>query len=293
MFKPFKRIGLIGNYRKDHIKETILALKAYLKSCSLEIFVDQETAATLPADALPTLSRPELAQQCDLIIVVGGDGSLLHAARTIVDYGTPVLGINRGRLGFLTDIRPDEFEKKLAAVLNGHYQEEKRFLLSASISDENKNVLAEDIALNEVVLTLGDVAHMIEFEIYINQQFVCSQRADGLITATPTGSTAYSLSGGGPIVHPSLNALVLLPMFPHTLTSRPIIIDADSEIQVVVAIHNDISPRISCDGRTHIPITPAGNIFIRKKTEYLKLIHPIDYHYFETLRTKLHWGTKL
>jgi NAD+ kinase len=290
---PFKHIGIIGNYRQEHTIETVLALKAWLQARSTPVIMDAETAAALPPDTLPTLPRHELGKQCDLIIVVGGDGSLLHAAHSLVAHNTPVIGINRGRLGFLTDIRPDELATKLAAVLNGEYHEEQRFLLEAQILDADGTLMAQDYALNEVVLAPGDVTHMVEFEIYINHQFVCSQRADGLITATPTGSTAYAMSGGGPILHPGLNALLLLPMFPHTLTSRPIVIDANSEIQIVVSSRSKISPRISCDGREHIPVAPSDRILIRKKTERLKLIHPLDYDYFETLRTKLHWGTRL
>jgi NAD+ kinase len=293
MSQPFKQIGIIGNYRQENTSETVLALKAYLQARQMHIIMDAETAAALPADNVPTLPRKELGKQTDLIIVVGGDGSMLHAAYSIVQHGTPVLGINRGRLGFLTDIRPNELSTKLDAVLNGEYREEKRFLLDAQLIHTDGSIIAQDYALNEVVLAPGHVSHMVEFEIYVNQQFVSSQRADGLITATPTGSTAYALSGGGSILHPSLNALLLFPMFPHTLTSRPIIIDADNEIQIVVASRSKISPRISCDGREHIPVAPSDRIIIRKKREHLTLIHPLDYNYFETLRTKLHWGTKL
>lgn len=284
----FKTIGLIGRQRKEDISDTLIALKNLLKKHKLSAVIENETAALLPKDKSPTCTRDKLGKACDLIIVVGGDGSLLNAARAAVDHNTPVLGINRGHLGFLTDINPDELSTKVSAVLNGKYIEEKRFLLDVKIENKNK-VIARDIALNDVVLMPGDVAHMIQFAIIIDKQPVCSQRADGLITATPTGSTAYALSGGGPILHPQLDAVVLVPMFPHTLTARPIVINANSKIIINIAKSNEASLRLSCDGQARISIPVGANIHIEKKSTALRLIHPKDYNYFETLRSKLHW----
>lgn len=293
MPNSFKTIGLIGRRtsdakRQEDISETLLALKTLLKKRKLAAVIEAETATHLPKDKLPTCTRDELANHCDLIIVVGGDGSLLNAARAAVDHNIPVLGINRGRLGFLTDINPRELNTKVSAVLDGHYIEEKRFLLSIEI-EHKKKIIARDIALNDVVLMPGDVAHMIEFAITIDKHFVCKQRADGLITATPTGSTAYALSGGGPILHPQLDAVVLVPMFPHTLTARPIVINANSKIVINITQANETAPRLSCDGQARISIPAGANIRIEKKSQQLRLIHPKDYNYFETLRSKLHW----
>lgn len=292
MPKPFNTIGLIGRQHREDITDTLLALKNFLQSKKVPIVIESETATYLKSDHLPIYSRDELGKHCDLIIVVGGDGSLLNAARAAVNHQTPVLGINRGRLGFLTDILPRELTEKVGDVLEGKFIEEKRFLLNVHIEHKNK-IVTRDIALNDVVLMPGDVAHMIEFATSIDKQFMSSQHADGLIIATPTGSTAYALSGGGPILHPSLDAVVVVPMFPHTLSARPIVISGDSLITVEIAPNNETSPRLSCDGQTRIDVPLGATIHISKKSERLHLIHPLDYNYFETLREKLHWSTKL
>lgn len=291
MTAPFKTIGLMGRQRKEDITDTLLALKNLLKQRHLSMVIENETANYLPKDNLPIYSRDELGKHCDLIIVVGGDGSLLNAARTAMDHHTPVLGINRGRLGFLTDIRPAELETKVSEVLEGKFIEEKRFLLDIQIKQKNK-LLAQAIALNDAVLTPGNIAHMIEFATLINNEFMLSQYADGLIIATPTGSTAYALSGGGPILHPQLDAIVLVPMFPHTLSARPIVLAGNSTITIEIADTNETAPRLSCDGQALVTVPLGAHIHIHKKPEQLRLIHPVDYKYFETLRAKLHWGTK-
>ena len=186
---------------------------------------------------------------------------------------------------------PIELEK-IEAILQGHYLLEKRFLLTSSIELHGNNI-GQDDALNEVAIIPDAIPHMIEFEIYIEDQFVCSQNSDGLIVATPTGSTAYALSGGGPILHPQLDAIVLVPMFPHSLSNRPIVIEGNQRIHVIISPNNITSPRLSCDGRANIHTPPGSRITIRKKPQQLHLIHPLDYHYYETLRSKLHWGKKL
>lgn len=285
----FTKIALMGRQRAEGITDTLLGLKHYLRSRQVQVVFEKETAL-MANRAKPAVPTDQLAQHCDLIIVVGGDGSLLKAARVAVNQHLPVLGINRGRLGFLTDIRPEEFSK-IGKVLDGEYSEEKRFLLTAQM-EHGGNLIAQEDALNDVVLLPGDVAQMIEFSIYVNQQFVCNQRADGLIIATPTGSTAYALSGGGPILHPNLDAIVLVPMFPHILSSRPIVVADSSQIEIVISEDNEVSPRVTCDSQERIPIPPGGRIKIMQKTERLRLIHPKDYNYFETLRTKLGWVTK-
>lgn len=269
------------------VPDTLMALKESLLSLDIEILVEENTHKLMDKSTLPVIESDRIPKDCDLIVVVGGDGSLLAAAHIALPYHLPVLGINRGRLGFLTDIYPDELTK-ISAVLKGHYHEEKRFLLQTTLS-ANTQCISEATALNDVVLLPGDLAQMIEFEIVVNHQFVCSQRADGMIVATPTGSTAYALSGGGPILHPNLNAIVLVPMFPHTLSSRPIVISGDSHIIINICTNNETSPYVSCDGQKRVAIPAGGTIEIVKKPEPLRLIHPLDYHYFHTLREKLGW----
>lgn len=267
----FSNIALIGHPGKN-VADTLDAVETYLrqKKCDVTHIEDNH-----------------LPKGIDLMIVVGGDGSMLNAARLAASRHIPVLGINRGALGFLTDIHPDHLEK-IGDVLAGNYLIEKRFLLHASLGKKELGV-----ALNDVVLLPGDTARMIEFELRINNEKVCQQRADGLIVATPTGSTAYALSGGGPILHPSLNAIALVPMFPHMLSSRPIVIDGDAKIELVVCKQEEVSPYVSCDGQKSIAVFPGDRIQIKKHGEALQLLHPADYDYFATLREKLGWQMRL
>lgn len=279
--KKFNHIALIGRARKD-IRDTLDAIKDYLLSKKKIISIEKNTAAMMGKHNLPTFTENNIPDEVDLMIVVGGDGSLLNAAHCALAQQLPMLGINRGQLGFLTDIHPDELSR-IGDVLDGKYTIEERFLLSA----QNKKPLG--IALNDAVLLPGDTAHLIEFEIKINKQFVCQQRADGLIIATPTGSTAYALSGGGPILHPSLHAVVLVPMFPHTLSSRPIVVNADSTIEIIISKNNESTPCFSCDGLRPQPVLSGDLITITKNKHALQLVHPLDYEYFATLREKLGW----
>jgi NAD+ kinase len=287
----FNTIGIIGRLKNAGVKETLHTLVDYLQELGIAIVVEAETAESIPNCKLPTVARDQLGEACDLVIVVGGDGSLLSAAHAVIQSETPVLGINRGSLGFLTDVRPKELHK-IRDILNGEYTLEKRFLLTAMV-ELNGKLLGHDDALNEVALIPNMTPHMSEFEIYIDDQFVCSQNSDGLIIATPTGSTAYALSGGGPILHPGLDAIVLVPMFPHTLSSRPIVVEGNRRITIHISPNNSKSPRLSCDGQAYINSPAGSRISIAKKTQQLHLLHPLDYNYYTALRSKLHWGKKL
>ncbi len=200
----------------------------------------------------------------------------------------PVVGINRGHLGFLTDIYPDDVESEFDKLLQGEYIEERRFLLHCYAQDKKKTFFQED-ALNDVVLTQGEEPHLISFDLYINQAFVCTYRADGFIVATPTGSTAYALSAGGPIIHPLMKAITLVPMLSHRLSSRPIVVDSDSQIEIRVGDNNDDSPRLSTDGQHRQQIAPGQSIHISKNAQQLRLLHPKNYHYYQVLRQKLGW----
>ncbi len=291
MASIFNNIGILGRLKNPGVKETLKTLIQHLTQLSQHFYVEIETAESLHQPDLKTIPREKIGKECDLLIVVGGDGSLLHAAHAIINQNVPVVGINRGSLGFLTDIHPAELDK-ITAILQGKYTLEKRFLLTASVELHGKNI-GNDNALNEVAIIPDTVPHMIEFEIYIDQQFVCSQNSDGLIIATPTGSTAYALSGGGPILHPQLDAIVLVPMFPHSLNNRPIVVEGNSQIDIIITPNNTTSTRLSCDGRDYLATPIDSRVSIRKNTQALNLIHPLDYNYYETLRTKLHWGKKL
>jgi NAD+ kinase len=288
MSSNFKRIGLVGRYRQNTMASTLVLLENWLNKNHYGIELEQHTAESLQRHN-QGLAMDQLCQEVDLIIVLGGDGSLLGVARAAADYAVPVLGINHGRLGFLTDIHPKTCIEEVEKVLAGHYLEEKRFLLEALFQQQPPHV---ETALNDIVLMPGPLPHMIEFEIYIDDEFVCNQRADGLITATPTGSTAYALSGGGPILSPYLNAIVMVPMFPHTLSSRPIVIDSHQKINIILTDNNQENARVSCDGHERIVLPIGETLTLQRKKEELRLIHPENYRYFETLRSKLGWAHK-
>ncbi|HTM64044.1 MAG TPA: NAD(+) kinase [Gammaproteobacteria bacterium] len=291
MPSQFKTIGIYGRVNNPGVIDSLRVVIAFLRELNQDFVVEKVTGQTLSDAALPLVEHDALSQKCDMIIVVGGDGSLLHAAHAVIHNEVPVLGINRGRLGFLTDIHPTEVDK-IKAILDGDYILEKRFLLSASAELQGK-ILGSGTALNEVAIIPDSMPHMNEFEIYIDDKFVCSQHADGLIIATPTGSTAYALSGGGPILHPNLDAIVIVPMFSHTLSIRPLVIEGDQRVTVIVTPNNPYPPRLTCDSQGYIDTPRGSHITIQKNPERLHLIHPLDYDYYETLRSKLHWGHKL
>lgn len=290
--KPFKTIGLIGRLGSDKVVDSLKRLVSYLVEHDYKVLIEDRTATALPQHGLPEASRRMLGELCDLVIVVGGDGSLLGAARTLCRSGTLILGVNRGRLGFLTDISPDELETRVGEVLAGAFEVEERFLLDAVLYRNGVAVGSGD-ALNEVVVHPGKAVRMIEFELFIDGQFVYSQRSDGLIVATPTGSTAYALSGGGPIMHPKLDVVTLVPMFPHTLSSRPIVIDAASEIRIHIGETNQTYPHISCDGQTRAVAKPDDVLVITRKPERVQLVHPIGHNFYDVLRSKLGWSHRL
>lgn len=295
----FRRIGLIGRKGSQQVVETLGTLADFLRARGSNLVFEADTAALLGQSqpVIQVCAREQLGEHCDLVIVVGGDGSMLGAARALSTQGVPVLGINRGSLGFLTDISPDEIETRVGEVLSGRYTREERFLLEAELV-RGGEVIARGDALNEVVLHRGASLRMIEFALYLDGLFVYSQHSDGLVISTPTGSTAYALSGGGPILHPALDAIALVPMFPHTLTSRPIAVAGSSEIRIVLGgMGLDEArvgqPELSCDGQMHVALQAGDVVHVQKKTERLQLIHPLSHDYYETCRTKLGWGSRL
>ena len=290
--EQFRNIGIIGRLGSARVLDTIRRLKRFLQDRHLHVVLEESIAEVLPGHGLQVSSRKLMGEICDLVIVVGGDGSMLGAARSLAQSKVPVLGINRGSLGFLTDISPDELEVKVSEVLEGKYIVETRFLLDTEVRRQGVVIGTAD-ALNDVVLHPGKSTRMIEFELYIDGHFVCSQKADGLIVATPTGSTAYALSAGGPIMHPKLDAMVIVPMYPHTLSGRPIVVDGNSELKIVVSPDLQIYPLISCDGQNHVTCSPGDHVIIRKKPHKLKLIHPLEHNFYEVCRTKLGWGSRL
>ncbi|KII76882.1 NAD(+) kinase [Vibrio renipiscarius] len=293
MKKPFEVIAIIGKPRDQQAIQTHQELYYWLMEQGYRVYIDDRLSEIL--DDIPQAhfaSLIQLGKVADLAIVVGGDGNMLGAARVLSRFDIRVIGVNRGNLGFLTDLNPEDFHATLKAVLEGEYIEEERFLLETEIH-RHKQIKSHNAALNEAVLHPGQVARMIEFEVYIDDIFAFSQRSDGLIISTPTGSTAYSLSGGGPILSPSLNAISLVPMFPHTLSSRPLVVDSKRRIKLVVSPDNRGTQEVSCDGQVSLPVSPGDEIHIYQSPNILTLIHPKDYSYYHVLRSKLGWSSKL
>ena len=288
----FRNIGIVGRMGSVKVVESLRQLKQYLTANNYHVIIEEDTSTMIPGHGLQVASKKLLGEICDLVIVVGGDGSLLGAARELAKSKIPILGVNRGRLGFLTDISPSDLEERLARVLEGDYIEESRFLLDGHV-ERNGQSLGYGSALNDVVLHPGKSTRMIGFDLFIDGHFVYSQRSDGLIVATPTGSTAYSLSAGGPIMHPKLDAVVLVPMFPHTLSSRPIVVDGKSEIKLVIGETNETYPQVSFDGQMNIACAPGDIIRITKKPFKIRLIHPTDHNFYATCRDKLGWASEI
>lgn len=290
---PFRRIGVVARLRNREVVESLNRLVAFLKQDGREVVVERDTAELLADQSLAVVDRKTLPPDfLDLVIVVGGDGSMLGAIRALAGLEVPLLGLNRGRLGFLTDIPPEEMEAGIGSVLAGEYQLSERFLLGAEVWREGV-VVAAGNAANDVVLHPGRSVRMMQFELYVDGQFVYSQHSDGLIVATPTGSTAYALSAGGPILHPQLNAIVLVPMNPHSLNSRPIVIDGDSLIEIRVGVRDELHPAITCDGQYELATGPDDVIRIHKQPRPVRLIHPVGHNFYQICRTKLGWGSRL
>lgn len=288
----FHIVGLISRNGSEMVLESLHRLVKFLRSRDVTILVDTVTGEMLGDTWQESHAHEFMGEQCDLIIVVGGDGNILGAARTLAPYGVPILGVNRGKLGFLADVSPDDIETKVGQVLDGKFSVEEHFLLEGEISADG-NVLAEGAALNEIVIHPGTLPRMLEFDLYIDSKFVYTQHSDGLIISSPTGSTAYSLSAGGPIMHPSLDAIVLVPMFPHTLNSRPIVIPGDCEIRIVMSPAISSSAQVSFDSQLEVDVGPGEAIVVRKRNDRLKLIHPPGHSFYEVCRSKLDWASRL
>tara|TARA_B110000444_G_scaffold251077_1_gene278413 strand:- start:101 stop:997 length:897 start_codon:yes stop_codon:yes gene_type:complete len=288
----FSRIALIANVELSEIIEPLKRLCFFLENEGHSVVLESKTSNLINGKKLPIFDNLNAELKLDLVIVVGGDGSMLSVGRSAAELNIPLLGVNRGRLGFLTDILPDDMEKQLSRVLSGEYIISNRFLLEVLLLREGKNISSGE-AINDVVLHPGSSVRMMEFELYIDKQFVYSQRSDGLIVSTPTGSTAYALSGGGPILHPNLDAIVLVPMNPHTLSSRPIVVGGSSRIEIKLGTRNELNSMVTCDGQNDLPHKPGDIIVIQKNNYPLKLIHQLDNSFYATCRTKLGWGSRL
>ncbi len=289
---PFKSVGILARPGNRSIVESVVSLEQFLRARGVAVVVETATAAMLPGRSHPVVERAAMGQCCDLLVVVGGDGSLLGVARDLAASQIPVIGVNRGGLGFLADISPDQIEMKIGAVLDGEYVVNHRFLLEAEVHRDGR-LRGGSSALNDVVVHAGTMSRMMEFALHIDDRFVYDQRSDGLIVASPTGSTAYALSAGGPIMHPNLDAIVIVPMFPHTLTSRPLVVPGASQLKVVIGPAASTRPQVSCDSQVDIGVAAGDEIHIRKHAHSLKLLYPNEHSFYEACRSKLDWATRL
>ena len=282
-------VGIIAKTGDPNVTAALDAVLSVLRTHAISVFLAEQ--CTLEATDLPEkLSLPELGERSDLVIVIGGDGTFLHAAREMAPFETPILGVNMGRMGFLVDVSPDEIRPRLEEYLHGEAITEQRFLLEAQLDGHSRGPTPM-LAFNDVVLHKWELARMIEFEASINDSPVNAYRADGLVIATPTGSTAYSLSAGGPIVHPSMHSITLVPICPHTLNNRPLVISASSEITLELNPKDAASSMITLDGQTRIQLEETTTVKVRCYPKPITLVHPSNYDYYDILRAKLRWGS--
>lgn len=283
----FKRIGLVAKPGDVRAREALRPLLRHLALRGIELSIDRHAAALLENGQ----GHPEFtgAEPVDLVIAVGGDGTLLRAAHSVADPEVRLLGVNAGHLGFLTDISPDEIPERLDAVLGGQYIEEPRMVLDSTVLRAGQ-VIERRAAINDVIVQKWNIARLITLDTYVDERFVHRQRSDGIIVATPTGSTAYALSCGGPILHPALEAIALVPLCPHALTHRPIVLPAASSIEIVVETREADQARLTCDGDPRCELQPRDRVRISKRPRGIYLIHPLGHDHFATLRAKLLWS---
>lgn len=285
----FNKIGLIVSSTNNNIQTALTELIDCLEAHGRHIILDTHCAKLLANPRHSVHEADTLGQYCDLVIAIGGDGTMLMASRLLCDFNVPLLGVNLGRIGFLADIPADNIKPNIDKILNGDYVEDIRFLLRGQVLREEKCVY-ESHAFNDVVVQRWNIARLIELTTSINGIFIHTHRSDGMIISTPTGSTAYALAGGGPVIHPLLNALLLVPICPHSLTNRPIIVSGDSCIEVTVETQKADQARLTFDGDIKFKLEPADRIRIKKKDKKIRLIHPPGHDQFHILREKLHWS---
>lgn len=283
----FSHVVIIGKYHAPGARHAVDEIAHFLHDEGCDVSLDQETALNTGLLQYPALTVSAMGKTCDLALVVGGDGTMLGIGRQLARYGVPLVGINQGRLGFMTDIPFDNFREKLRPMLRGEYKEDPRALMAASVWRDGHCVF-EATALNDVVVNRGGVASMIELRVEVDGHFVANQRADGLIISSPTGSTAYALSAGGPLLHPAIGGWVMVPIAPHTLSNRPIVLPSDSEIAVEIVSGKDASANFDMQSLTSL--MHGDRIVVRRSPHALRLLHPVGWSYFDTLRKKLHWN---
>jgi len=285
---PVRTCALVGRYTDARVAETVHALLPHLKSRGVQVLAS-ESAAGLEAPDVTRVPEAAIGARADLVIAIGGDGTLLYAARLVARHGVPLLGVNRGRLGFLTDVMPQDMLPSVDAALAGTLQADERPLLAAQLHGAGGG-LAQSLALNDVVMQKHDTGRTLDFETRVDQRYVNTHDGDGIIVASATGSTAYALSCGGPIIEPQLEALVIAPICAHTLSDRPIVVSSRSVIEVVLLPRPDTQANVACDGMRLGALMPGDRLEVRAARERVTLLHPAGHEYYKLLRSKLHWG---
>jgi len=287
---PFQNIALIGKHKAPDIAGPLSQLAAFLTARGLTVVVDSLTAEHLKDSSYRAIKLEEMSSTMDLAIVLGGDGTMLNIARALSPGNLPMVGVNQGRLGFLTDLTLDNMQESIAAMLGGKFVTEQRLLLTARVMRDDAEVFS-GLAFNEVVVHRNNISSMIEFEVRVDGEYLYNQRADGLIVATPTGSTAYAMSAGGPILHPSLDVLELVPICPHTLSNRPIVVKSSSVLEILAHRTGDL--RVHFDSHTSYDLKLNDKIVVTRHPNPVCLLHPVGHSYYHTLREKLLWNQTL
>jgi NAD+ kinase len=287
MPNAFQTVALIGKYKSPEIAPPLLRLADFLRKRGITVLLDPLTAAHVGTSDHPAVGLQEVGRSAELAIVIGGDGTMLNIARTLAPFDVALVGINQGRLGFLTDLAMNGMLDAIGAILDGEYATESRMLLQAEVVSGGRQVL-DVIAFNDVSVNKGAEGSLIEIEVRIDGRFVYNLRSDGLIVATPTGSTAYALSSGGPILHPSLDVIGLVPVCPHTLSNRPIVVSRDSVIDILILKAADA--RVHFDSHSHHELVEGDRVVVRRCPHAIRLLHPSGYDYYHMLREKLHWS---
>ncbi|MBC3869903.1 NAD kinase [Undibacterium oligocarboniphilum] len=282
-----KTIALIGKYNAAGIAGSISALASFLDQAGHTVVLEAETASYIELDAFAVMSVPDIGKQADAAIVVGGDGTMLGIARQLAPYNVPLIGINQGRLGFITDIPLDRMMPVVAEMLEGKYTSERRSLLQAIVVRGGDQIFS-GVAFNDIVVSRGTGSGMVELRVEVDRHFMYNQRSDGLIVSTPTGSTAYALSAGGPLLHPSLDGIAMVPIAPHALSNRPIVLPDSSEIVIEIVAGKDIS--VNFDMQTFASLLHQDRIIVKRSAHTVTFLHPKDWNYYDTLREKLHWN---
>ena len=287
MKSQFRHVALIGKYHAQGSRSALKEIAHFLGKQGCEVAIEKDTASNTGLSQFPTLDAAGIGAHCDLALVVGGDGTMLGIGRLLAQFGVPLVGINQGRLGFITDIAFEDYQNTLKPMLRGEYEEERRWMMQAKVMRDGLCVFSAT-AMNDVVVNRGATAGMVELRVEVDGHFVANQRADGLIIASPTGSTAYALSAGGPLLHPSIGGWVLVPIAPHTLSNRPIVLSDAGEITIEMVAGRDASANL--DMQSLASLLHGDRITVRRSEHQMRFLHPKGWSYFDTLRKKLHWN---